>query len=170
MPKRPPRKWFYAMVARLKKEYPTYSNKRIAKIAAGIWHKNIGWIAKARLVKKEHSPSTKSIKQTAHHSPAEWDWEKLGVKVYNVLGEALQEALENENSEIATMFAYTMIHLAQIEQANYFGGSQAGAYNHNTAFELTEQAIKLADDQGVPAWLQKPVEEMRKEIKEYKGE
>ena len=38
MPKRPPKKWFDKMKRKVKKQYPTYSQKRINKIVAGIWY------------------------------------------------------------------------------------------------------------------------------------
>ena len=38
MPRRPPKKWFDKMKRRARKQYPTYGDKRIAKIVAGIWY------------------------------------------------------------------------------------------------------------------------------------
>lgn len=38
MVRRPPKKWFNKMKKRIKKQYPTYGEKRINKIVAGIWH------------------------------------------------------------------------------------------------------------------------------------
>ena len=38
MPRRPPKKWFDKMKRKVKKQYPTYSQKRINKIVAGIWY------------------------------------------------------------------------------------------------------------------------------------
>ena len=38
MPRRPPKKWFDKMKRKAKKQYPSYSEKRINKIVAGIWY------------------------------------------------------------------------------------------------------------------------------------
>ena len=36
---RPPREWWRKTRKRVKKQYPTYLERRIDKITAGIWHK-----------------------------------------------------------------------------------------------------------------------------------
>ena len=39
--RRPPRKWFYGMVKRVKKSHPGISTQRAAKLVAGIWYKKL---------------------------------------------------------------------------------------------------------------------------------
>lgn len=73
MPRRPPKKWFYEMVERLKKEYPNYPPARIEKIAAGVWYKKYGPTTKAKVVSAEHQPLNP---KTEHHSPSVWTWIK----------------------------------------------------------------------------------------------
>lgn len=36
---RPPMEWWRAMLRQVRRQYPKYPAKRVAKIAAGIWHK-----------------------------------------------------------------------------------------------------------------------------------
>lgn len=38
MPERPPKVWFDKMKRRMQQQYPTYGEKRIQTITAGIWH------------------------------------------------------------------------------------------------------------------------------------
>ena len=67
--KRPPKKWFYKMVARLKRQYPQYSAKRIAKIVAGVWHKRYGVATKEKLVRAERgNPGRKRGKRKIRRS------------------------------------------------------------------------------------------------------
>lgn len=64
--KRPPKKWFYKMVARFKRQYPQYSARRIAKIVAGVWHKRYGTAVKQKLIEVEReNPSKRKIKKSA---------------------------------------------------------------------------------------------------------
>lgn len=62
--KRPPKKWFYKMVARFKRQYPHFSAKRIAKIVAGIWHKRYGAAVKQKLIRAEKGNPNKQIKKS----------------------------------------------------------------------------------------------------------
>lgn len=57
MPERPPKKWFYDMLKRVRKRYPKFSAKRLAKITAGIWHK-FSDATRARLLKKYEGHSS----------------------------------------------------------------------------------------------------------------
>lgn len=49
-PKRPPRKWFLKMMKRVRKQYPTYSKRRIAKIVAGIWYMRLAKKVKSKIL------------------------------------------------------------------------------------------------------------------------
>ncbi len=55
---RPPKKWFLKMYHRVKKQYPQYPPKRIAKITAGIWHK---YKPKTQVVIVKENPNTEKM-------------------------------------------------------------------------------------------------------------
>jgi len=48
---RPPKKWFDKVRRSVKRQYPTYGQKRINQITGGIWHK-MKRSSKIRIVKK----------------------------------------------------------------------------------------------------------------------
>jgi len=52
MPGRPPKKWFEKMKKRIKKQYPGRSEEDIARIVAGIWHKQYSQKTKEKLTRK----------------------------------------------------------------------------------------------------------------------
>ena len=70
MPRRPPKKWFDKMKRKTKKQYPTYPEKRINKIVAGIWY--------------DYKPSTrkrilaKEGKKTGKKKKKRKKWGKIG--------------------------------------------------------------------------------------------
>ena len=63
--KRPPRLWFYRMIRRVKKQYPSFGIKRIAKVVGGIWHKRYGERTKEKLVKAEGGNPSRKISKLA---------------------------------------------------------------------------------------------------------
>ena len=93
----------------------------------------------------------------------EW-WEEKGREAYRALGECVEYAIDDENSDIAVICGFPLLKLAEVEGANYFGTE--GYYNYNTAHELAKEVVKLADKEGVPSWLQDEVKEMKKILKE----
>ncbi len=90
--------------------------------------------------------------------------EELGKKSYEALGVCVERALEEEDSEYATICASGLVHLAKAEGANYFGFENY--YNYNTAMELSKEAVKLAEKSGVPDWLKDEVEDIKKALRE----
>lgn len=92
----------------------------------------------------------------------EW-WHEEGKKIYSVLGGCVERALEEKNSEIAIICAAPISKLAEVEGADYFG--YEGAYNFNTAMELSKKAVKLAEKEGVPSWMKGAVDEIKGIIK-----
>jgi Icc-related predicted phosphoesterase len=93
----------------------------------------------------------------------EW-WHEEGKKVYTVLGSCVERALREGDSEIAIICAAPLAKLAEVEMASYFG--YEGAYNFNTAMELSKKAVKLAEREGVPSWMRDNVEEIKRIIRE----
>jgi len=96
---------------------------------------------------------------------AEW-WEEKGQEVYRVLGECIEHALEDENSEMATMCGIALAKFAEAEGANYFG--YEGPYNFNRAINLVREALELAEKEGVPRWLEDELEELKKIVEGWK--
>lgn len=52
MPRRPSKKWFDKMKRKMEKQYPSYGEKRISKIVAGIWY-DYPESTRKRLVRQE---------------------------------------------------------------------------------------------------------------------
>lgn len=88
-------------------------------------------------------------------------WEK-GKEAYKVLGECVEDAIADNNAEMAIVCGYPLLKLAEAERATYFG--YEGAWDYNRALELAEEAVKLADKEGVPSWMEGIVDDMRKTI------
>lgn len=101
MPRRPPKKWFYAMVERLKKEYPNYPPARIEKIAAGVWYKKYGPETKAKVVSAEHhSPTTIKIEIPKWKSKEGIDLiERIAKNLIHLNETALKEILDETKTE-----------------------------------------------------------------------
>ena len=59
---------------------------------------------------------------------------EAGKRAYEALGECVETALEEENSEVAVICALPLAKLAEAEQANYFG--YEGYYNYNRLLSL----------------------------------
>lgn len=93
----------------------------------------------------------------------EW-WEEKGKEAYKVLGECVQQALLDENSEMAIICGYPLLKMAEVEKANYFG--YEGFWNFNTAWKLAKEAVELAEKEGVPSWMEDAVKDMKKTLKE----
>jgi len=49
MPRRPPKKWFYKMIKRIKRQYPEFSAKKIKKIVGGAWYHRYSKRAREKL-------------------------------------------------------------------------------------------------------------------------
>jgi len=98
---------------------------------------------------------------------AEW-WQEKGRKIYEELGNCVEMALEEENSEVAILCATPLAVLADLEGANYFGNE--GYYNFNTAMDISKEAVKLAEEKGVPNWLKDGVETIKKILKDTGNE
>ena len=92
----------------------------------------------------------------------EW-WEEKGKEAYRVLGECVEYAISDENPEMAVICGYPLLKMAEVEKANYFG--YEGYWNYNTAWQLAKEAVKLADKEGVPSWMEDAVEDMKKTLK-----
>lgn len=91
--------------------------------------------------------------------------EKKGIKAYKALIDCVNAALEEESSEYAVICALPLIKLAVAEGANYFGFEDL-YYNHRTAINVAKEAVKFAEKEGVPSWLEDDLEEIKKIIKE----
>lgn len=90
-------------------------------------------------------------------------WEDKGRSAYRSLGECVDMALEEGNSEIAIICGLPLIKLAQAEGANYFGTE--GYYNYNSAADLAKEAVELADKEGLPAFLESDKREIKDTLK-----
>ena len=55
--------------------------------------------------------------------------ERKGIDVYHALGKCVEKALESEDSEYALICGSSLLKLAELENANYFGATMAGKYN-----------------------------------------
>lgn len=51
MPRRPPKCWWIKIIPKIKKEYPSYTKKRLNQIVGGIW-KNYSTKTKNRIRKE----------------------------------------------------------------------------------------------------------------------
>lgn len=88
---------------------------------------------------------------------------EAGKRAYEALGECVETALEEENSEVAVICALPLAKLAEAEQANYFG--YEGYYNYNRAINIAEEALEFAKEEGVPRWLEDDLRELERTIK-----
>jgi len=92
--------------------------------------------------------------------------EKKGIRAYRALGECVDSALMEENSEYALICGRTLLKLAEVERANYFGTTIAGHYNYNKAHDLAKDVIALAEEKGLPSYFKADLKEMKKILKE----
>lgn len=84
MPKRPPKSWFNKMKRKTKRQYPTYGEKRVNKIVAGIWYGYKPSTRKRILGGKTHMG--KSRKKTYRKKSSAKKAKRKGESVYKVKG------------------------------------------------------------------------------------
>ena len=83
MPRRPPKKWFDKMKRKTKKQYPTYPEKRINKIVAGIWY-DYKPSTRKRILAKEGKKTGK--KKTYKKKSTAKKHKRKGESLYKVKG------------------------------------------------------------------------------------
>ena len=93
----------------------------------------------------------------------EW-WEEKGREAYRVLGECVEYAISDENSEMAVICGYPLLKMAEVEKGSFFG--YEGYWNYNRAIDLAREAVKLADKEGVVRWMEDAVKDMKKTLRE----
>jgi len=91
---------------------------------------------------------------------------EAGRRAYEALGECVETAIEEENSEVAVICALPLAKLAEAEMASYFG--YEGYYNYNTAINIAEEALEYAKEEGVPSWLRDDLNELERTIRELR--
>jgi len=99
--------------------------------------------------------------------PVSSKWE-YGKNAYKDLILCIDEAIENEEPDVAVICAFGLSHLAQAEKASYWGTE--GAYDYNTAMDRVRRAIKFAKKEGVPSYLRKELEELEMDYEYITGE
>ena len=50
----------------------------------------------------------------------EW-WEEKGKEAYRVLGECVEQAILDENAEMAVICGYPLLKMAEVEKGSFFG-------------------------------------------------
>ena len=93
--------------------------------------------------------------------------DEKGREAYKALIKCVNESLEQGSSEYAVICALPLIKLAEIESANYFGGAKAMPYDYNTAWDVSKKALVLAGKEGIPTFLEKGEEEIKKVVAEF---
>jgi len=94
-------------------------------------------------------------------------WEH-GRNAYKDLIFCVDEAIENDEPDVAVICGYALLHLAKAENASYWG--YEGAYNYNMAMDSVKKAIKFAKKEGVPSFLKNELKEMEKDYEYVTGE
>ena len=64
---------------------------------------------------------------------------------------------------MAVICALPLVKLAEAEGANYFG--YEGVIDYNDAINLAKEALKFAEKEGVPSWLEDDLEELRRTLR-----
>jgi len=79
-------------------------------------------------------------------------------EAYRALIDCVRTALEEENAELAVICGASLVKMGEVEKGSYI-------YEYpyvNEAMELGIEVVKLAEREGVPSWLEKYVDEMKR--------
>ena len=87
---------------------------------------------------------------------------KKGREAYMALISCVTSALEEEDPEYAVLCGYPLLKMAEAELGSYYPADEF----YNRALELSREVVRLAEREGVPSWLRRKVEEMKRALRE----
>lgn|GEM_PF-4021286 len=87
---------------------------------------------------------------------------RKGREAYEALISCVAGALEEEDPEYAVLCGYPLLKMAEAELGSYYPAEEF----YNRAFALSREVVRLAEREGVPSWLRRKVEEMKRILRE----